>query len=81
MDTIFLEKFLRKSLDSILGILCKTEKKSFLHSYKFKGRVLENLWDNRHNLVRSDLVAKRISGLETNGFSLAELKMFLSMLT
>ena len=82
MDTIFLEKFLRKSLDSILGILSQNRKNNLFYiPINLKEESWKIYGDNRHNLVRSDLVAKRISGLETNGFSLAELKMFLSMLT
>ena len=69
MDTIFLEKFLRKSLDSILGILSQNRKNNLFYiPLNLKEESWKIYGDNRNNLVRSDLVAKRISGLETNGF-------------
>ena len=69
MDTIFLKKFLAKSLDSVIDIISQNRKnKLFYIPLNLKEESWKIFGDNRNDLVRSDLVAKRISGLETNGF-------------
>lgn len=69
MDTTFLKKFLHKSLDSILNIISQNRKNNLFYiPLNLKEESWKIYGDNRHGLVRSDLVAKRISGLETNGF-------------
>ena len=56
MDTIFLEKFLRKSLDSILGILSQNRKNNLFYiPLNLKEESWKIYGDNRNNLVRSDL--------------------------
>ena len=69
MDTIFLEKLLRKNMDSVITAIKQNPKNNF---YYIPINLKEEHWDiygdNTSNLKRENLKARRISGLETNGF-------------
>ncbi|MGC6432993.1 MAG: DUF5686 family protein, partial [Crocinitomicaceae bacterium] len=69
VDTIFMKKFLMKSLDSVLDIISQNRKnKRFYIPLHLKEESWKIYGNNRHNLKRSDLIAKRLSGIESTGF-------------
>lgn len=69
MDTIFLERLLRKSLDSVINTIRQNPKNKFFYiPINLKEEHWEVLGDNISNLKSENLKARRISGLKTNGF-------------
>jgi len=69
VDTVFMKKFLMKSLDSVLDIISQNRKnKRFYIPLHLKEESWKIYGNNRRNLKRSDLIAKRLSGIETTGF-------------
>ena len=69
MDTIFLNKVLGESLDSVLNIIRQNRNnKLFYIPLNLKEEHWSVYGENNFALERSDLNALRISGLKTNGF-------------
>ena len=69
MDTIFLNKVLGKSMDSVLTIIRQNRKnKLFYIPLNLKEEHWSVFGENNSDLERLDLNALRISGLKTNGF-------------
>jgi len=69
MDTLFLKKVLKESLDSVLTIIRQNRKnKLFYIPLNLREEHSSVYRNNKSDLQRSDLNAVRVSGLQTNGF-------------